>query len=373
MSANSQLPHNDYNEIDLFKVLENLWNQKLLIAASTVLALVFGGIYSAVAPEKWIAEAQLSVPKYVAIAPLNPPELVVFREIVQFDSFNSRSTPIEINRIAPHVTPDKVMAELISRVSSVQMLLAFEAVDDSDLFGFQEAPTEEQRIEAANSFLTSNLKVSVPDENSTTHSIQLTLDAPGKAARILNDYLDFVNTQIIAERASDLELGIRRLIQAHEFEIERARRSHVRRLEQDLALLEEAHEVARIGGIDDKQSGLLAGRDHSHLTEASGSHLRGTRLLNAEIMALRARIESGILNSVVGDLQAEIELLHDIQIDTSEAMTYTLQKPATPPTKRFAPKTLWILALSIVLGGMVGVLAALIRSAIRNRQDRLPS
>jgi LPS O-antigen subunit length determinant protein (WzzB/FepE family) len=32
-----------------------------------------------------------------------------------------------------------------------------------------------------------------------------------------------------------------------------------------------------------------------------------------------------------------------------------------------------ILALSIVLGGMVGVLAALIRSAIRNRRARLAS
>ena len=373
MNATSQLPPNDYDEIDLFELVENLWNQKLLIAASTVLALVFGGIYSAVAPAKWTAEAQLSAPKVTAIDPLNPPELAVFREQVQLDSSNAESSLTELNRIASEVTPDGVMAELISQMRSVQTLLAFEAGYDGDLFGFQDAPTEEQRIEAANGFLASNLKVSAPGKNSTNHVIEMTLEAPGKAARILGDYLDFVNAQVIAERARDLELGIRRAIQTNEFEIQRAERSHVRRLEEDLALLEEALEIARIAGIEDNQSGLFVGRDDSRLTEASGLYLRGTRLLSAEIMVLRTRIESANLIPVVRDLQAENELLRGIKVDTSGAMAYTLEKPSTPPTGRDAPKTQLILALSIVLGGMVGVLAALIRSAIRNRQARLAS
>ena len=371
MNATSQLPPNDYDEIDLFELVENLWNQKLLIAAATTLALVFGGIYTVVAPEKWTAEAQLSAPKATAIDPLNPPELAVFREQVQLDSSNAESSLTELNRIASEITPDGVMAELISQMRSVQTLLAFEAGYDGDLFGFQDAPTEEQRIEAANGFLASNLKVSAPGKNSTNHVIELTLEAPGKAARILGDYLDFVNAQVIDERARDLELGIRRAIQTNEFEIQRAERSHVRRLEEDLALLEEALEIARIAGIEDNQSGLFVGRDDSRLTEASGLYLRGTRLLNAEIMALRNRIESANLIPVVRDLQAENELLRGIKVDTSGAMAYTLEKPSTPPTGRDAPKTQLILALSIVLGGMIGVLTALIRSAIRNRQARL--
>jgi Chain length determinant protein len=209
---------------------------------------------------------------------------------------------------------------------------------DVDLFGFQDAPTEEQRIEAASGFLSSNLKVSAPGKNSTNHLIELTLEAPGKAARILGDYLDFVNAQVIAERARDLELGIRRAIQTNEFEIQRAERSHVRRLEEDLALLEEALEFARIAGIEDNQSGLFVGQDDSRLTAASGLYLRGARLLNAEITALRTRIESASLIPVVRDLQAENEFLRGIRIDTSGAMAYTLEKPATPPTGRDAPK-----------------------------------
>lgn len=70
------------------------------------------------------------------------------------------------------------------------------------------------------------------------------------------------------------------------------------------------------------------------------------------------------------DLQAENELLKSIRIDTSGAFAYTVEKPATPPTGRDAPKTQLILALALVLGGMVGVLTALIRTAIRNRQAR---
>ena len=367
MNATSQLPPDGYDDIDLFELVENLWNQKLLITAFTILGLVFGGIYAAEAPEKWTAKVQLFPPKMTAIDSLNPPELAATPPEL------AASFPTESSWFASEVTPEGVLDELIQKMRSVQTLLAFEAGYDGDLFSFQDAPTEEQRIEAATGFLASNLKVSAPGKNPTKRLIELTLETPGKAARILNDYLAFVNAQVIAGRALDLELGIRRSIQLNEFKIQRVERSYFRRLEEDLALLEEAIEIARIAGIEDIQFGPFVGKDDGRLTKASGLYLRGTRLLNAEIMALRARIESANLIPVVRDLQAENELLRGIQIDTLGVMAYTLDKPATPPTGPDAPKTQLILTLSIVLGGLLGVMVALIRSAIQNRQARLAS
>lgn len=369
-NTNQHFPAPDYDEIDLFELIENLWNQKLLITAFTAVSVGFGGVYTAVAPEKWTAEARLSLPKVTAIDALNPPELAVFKQQVQIDESEDDLSVTELNKIAPEVSSEQIMADFLGELRSVQTLLAFEANADEPLFQFVGTPTDEGRIEAASGFLESSLKVTAPAKNTTHHVVELTLDHPVKAARVLSEYLAFVNTKVISDRARDLELGIRRAIQTNEFEIQRAERSHVRRLEEDLAVLEEALQIARAAGISDNQSGLFVGRDDNRLTEASGLYLRGEKLLSAEIQALQARIQASSLIPEVRDLQAENELLKSIRIDTSGAFAYTLEKPATPPTGRDAPKTQLILALALVLGGMVGVLTALIRTAIRNRQAR---
>jgi chain length determinant protein (polysaccharide antigen chain regulator) len=368
-NPNSQLPAPD-DEIDLFELVENLWNQKLLIAACTAVSVAFGGIYTLIAPEKWTAEARLSLPKATAIDSLNPPELAVFQQQIRIDESEENRSIRQLNTIAPEVSPEQIMDDFLGELSSVQTLLAFEATVEEPLFQFESTPTEEDRIEAANGFLEANLTVTPPARETTHHVVELTLDEPVGAARVLSDYLAFVNNKVISDRARNLELGIRRAIQTNTFEIQRAERAYVRRLEEDLAVLQEALDIARVAGIQDNQSGLFVGRDDNRLTEASGLYLRGEKLLSAEIQALQARIQASSMIPEVRDLQAENELLNGIQIETSDAFAYTLEKPATPPTGRDAPKTQLILALAVVLGGMVGVLTALIRTAIRNRQAR---
>lgn len=135
-------------------------------------------------------------------------------------------------------------------------------------------------------------------------------------------------------------------------------------------MLEEALRIAQSAGIKDNQSGLFVDRNDNRLTEASGLYLRGERLLRAEMQALKARISSSALIPEVRNLQAENELLKGIVIDTNSASSFMLEKPATPATGRDSPKTKLVLALALVLGGMLGVLTALIRTAIRNRKTK---
>ena len=104
----------------------------------------------------------------------------------------------------------------------MQTLLAFEAIAEEPLFQFESTPTDEDKIEAASGFLESNLKVTAPAKATTHHAVELTLDNPVKAARVLSEYLAFVSTKVVSDRARDLELGIRRAIQTNVFEIERA-------------------------------------------------------------------------------------------------------------------------------------------------------
>jgi chain length determinant protein (polysaccharide antigen chain regulator) len=378
MDSNNSPQVNDYDEIDLFELVENLWDQKVLIALFALVSVSLGYCYTLVAPEKWTAEMHISEASPLQIDPLNPPELSVFKQQVSLedqlkDKTQSDSKMLSVkalNEVAPEITPADLMKFLTSEIRSVRTLLQFDAQRSESIFKNSAELTEEERIEAANGFLENMLKITPPSKTTTNTAIALTLDSPASASSVLSDYVQFADEKIVKKREENLKLAITRAIQTNEFEIERSKRSYVRRLEEDLALLEEALRIAQSAGIKDNQSGLFVDRNDNRLTEASGLYLRGERLLRAEMRALKARISSSALIPEVRNLQAENELLKGIVIDTKTASSFLLEKPATPPTGRDSPKTKLVLALALVLGGMLGVLTALIRTAIRNRKTK---
>ena len=375
MESNKIPPASDYEEIDLFELVENLWTQKILIILCAVSATLIGYVYTEIAPEKWTAEVQISAPSWVQIDSLNPPEFAIFNQQISLDeqsTSKSNSTSFKvISDVAPEVVPNDLLETFLSELRSVRALMRFESAQPVSIFQSERELTDEERIDAANGFLENNLKVTSPPKTSSYTTIELTMDSPIEAASLLRDYIGFVSSEVIDRRGADLRLAISRAIQTNEFEIERARRAFLRRLEEDLALLEEALRIAKSAGVLDNQSGLFLDRTDNRLTEASGLYLRGERLLMAEMQALKARIDGASLIPEVRNLQAENELLHGITIDTSDASAFEIQKPATPPSGRDSPKTKLVLTFSVVLGGMIGVLTALIRSAIRSRKARL--
>ena len=378
MDVDGSTQLNNGDEIDLFELIENLWNQKLLIALFSIFFVLLGYGYTLVAPEKWTAEVYISDPSLNQINALNPPELAAFRLLGLLDGrledgsrFESRMLSAKVlNEVAPEIGPVDLMKSITSEIRSVQTLLQFDAQRSESIFENSAHLIEGERIEAAKVFLENRLKITQPSKTTSYIVISLTLDSPTRASSVLRDYLQFVGEKIVKKRGENLKLGITRAIQVNEFEIERAMRSHVRRLEEEFALLEEALQIAQSAGIKDNQAGLFVDRNDNRLTETSGLYARGERLLKAEMQALKARISSLALIPEVRSLQLENKQLKDIVIDTERASSFFLEKPATEPTGRDSPKTKLILALALVLGGMVGVLVALIRSARRDRKSK---
>ena len=354
-----------YDDIDMFELIQNVGNQKLLIALFMSLFVALGGIYTVVAPEEWTAEALLFLPADATINVLYPPELEVFKSQTQIYEPKDQFSVPGLSEIGSRMGAEQVMVEFLAELHSVETLLSFEAVVEEPFFRPESTPTEEKRIDAASNFLVSNLKVTAPSNGIPHYKVELVLDNPDKAARTLNDYLTFVNTKVIQKLQRDLELRIRRLIKGNEIKIQRANRSFEHRREENLARLEEALQIARAAGIQDNQSGLFVDRNDNRLIGANDLYLRGEKLLLAAIQALENKIEASDSILQARELESDNALLKGIQIDTTNATAYTLDKPATPPTSRDAPKTLLVLALALALGGMTGVITALIRTALR--------
>ena len=70
----------------------------------------------------------------------------------------------------------------------------------------------------------------------------------------------------------------------------------------------------------------------------------------------------------VRELEARLAALKGIVIEDEQVKVARISSAAQPPHQPIKPKRMLIVAVGIVLGGMLGVFAALIRVAIRNRK-----
>ncbi len=90
---------------------------------------------------------------------------------------------------------------------------------------------------------------------------------------------------------------------------------------------------------------------------------------NREVEILREREDEDLYLTDLAELREEAARLKGIKLDTDRLRLVRLDQPALDSSKPIKPKKAMILALGFVLGGMLGVFAALVRSlANRGRE-----
>ncbi|WP_454913468.1 Wzz/FepE/Etk N-terminal domain-containing protein [Stutzerimonas chloritidismutans] len=95
---------------------------------------------------------------------------------------------------------------------------------------------------------------------------------------------------------------------------------------------------------------------------------------NREVEILREREGEDLYLTNLAELREEAARLKGIKLDTDRLRLVRLDQPALDSSKPIKPKKALILALGFVLGGMLGVFAALVRSlANRGRELQTPS
>lgn len=94
---------------------------------------------------------------------------------------------------------------------------------------------------------------------------------------------------------------------------------------------------------------------------------------NREVEILRERESEDLYLTNLAELREEAARLKGIKLDTDRLRLVRLDQPALDSSKPIKPKKALILALGFVLGGMLGVFAALVRSlANRGRELQAP-
>ncbi|WNF45449.1 Wzz/FepE/Etk N-terminal domain-containing protein [Pseudomonas sp. SG20056] len=336
------------DEIDLVEVIQNLWTQKWLIVACMVVAIAFAAAF-----------AFLSAPVYEASSGVLPPRP---SEIADYNQIRREINLAEL-KVADvyRVFTRNLLAGRLKRELFLDTYLP-------SLSDAQAGAAEDQLWAEFNSML----KVRAPDSKSSPGYFIITLKHadPQIAADWVNRYLSKVAEKSEADLEANLLAEINSRVQSIEREIEILRSGAQTRREDRIVRLLEAKLVAEAAGIDSPKMGLSETASSGELSEfVSGNldYMRGFRAIRAELAALEQRKSDDPFISELRELEDRLTLLRSLDVASGTVAVYTLDHAAEVPQTPIKPNKSLIMTLGLVLGGMLGVFAALVRSVLLGR------
>lgn len=336
---------NRYNddEIDLFELIEGLWQQKWLIVICTLVALGLGAAYAFLTPPTYEAKTHLLPPTSKDTVELRQPN-----SIKQF-------------------SPEEVYNAFISTLQSNQAKREFLAQPDVLEYFAQFSDSTQVQWRTLNNALS----VAVPSKPPINNvSVAFKLQQSDIAAEFANRYVELATELTRNQLANDLRAEIESKVEALELQIANRKSLYISQLDTELRKLNEALGIAKqIGQESPLQSDIIIDdKSVMMVDEVRKLYRLGSRALEAEISAINQRRESEAFIPDLMQLEQQLSLLQSMAVNESRITPATIDLQAEAPESPIKPKKALILALSVVLGGMLGVFAALIRGAIRKRK-----
>jgi chain length determinant protein (polysaccharide antigen chain regulator) len=372
-SPDQSQPYND--EIDLADLVRALWQGKWLVIGVTLATLALGIAYLLLAPKNYTASLEINA--------LNSVEAEVYAEL-------NDSGFLLVNN-------QSLLSQFLEEVQSKQTIESF--IKSS---GYIEQQADETDSEFAfrirQSVYDFDLVPPVAATNNkpkTEWTLNISTHNPKLAFQIIKDALELSNQKVSNQLLSNFERledkksrGTRFALEDLNFQKRRVMVKYQLETQSRLALLTEQATTARALGIA-KQSVLTA--NYSNAVPSGGGsssmstvgvetpmYLRGYTVLEKEILLLNTRPKpENFIPELTQINIARLQLLQDATISRaqerlaltpigSDAFTAVAYDMASIVFKSNR-KTSLILALSIVLGGMLGIFVLLIRNALINK------
>jgi len=413
-----QHAHSREDEIDLFQLLEVIWQQKALITLITLVCLIGG-----------IAYAFLSTPVYKASTHLKPIYSTTLKPLSSLPLYSELSTGSPLRELLKTLENKSFQQQFINTTDSVLKEKLYPGTT-----------TEKQTKVFSKRF-----KLVATDEKKALqpYRVEFTAHSANTAANELNKLLSSATyyliedlkiryktgvlneTKRISQRTVLLETKLAtertdeiiRLQESHDLEQKQLKdqlaarqQAYLTSLNDRIILLKEALSIAAALNISDpitlnKLAKNVSGRievtaDFSN--QKDPLYLRGTRLLGKELEQLKSRSDDYFPDQSVRKLETKIALMqHNRRIETLtsrvsdhpfskelqalKARAHEVQSKAFPEafqldftsSKAIAdpapikPKKALIIMLSVVLGGMVGLMAGLIRAAFLKGKKKI--
>lgn len=347
--------HSSYDdEIDLWQLVTTLWAGKLWIIGIAVVCGLLGLWYAKTTEEEWTAEAQVVAPDYADFQQATE-YIQKLLPILDSTTFEEKTKAINFH------DAEAVLKRFISLFSSVdnkrEFLLEHEIFDQYKKTQGSDAESEEKVLAR----WASNITAAAPKTEPNNFNLSATSWTAANSQKLLADYIEFTNNQVINELQINLRSLLATRINALKSQLKTQEYDAKMNIEREINRLTHSLAVAKAAGIQTPIADPGVTRDIFEIN-------LGQKAIQAKIDELKSVTDFAVMNVNILNTQNQLNEAEAIELSSSPVFnSYKFTQRPAEPLSRDAPKTLLIILAGIIVGGIIGVIYVLLSHAIRSR------
>lgn len=352
--AGYSLPPANSHEIDLFSLIEVLWQAKRRILATVFAFACVGLLLSFLLPQKWTSQA-----------------IVTPAESVQWQGLERTLTALRVLDMEVSVDRGSVFNLFIKKFSSPSLLEEYLRSSPYVMVQLKGAQIDEQDLHRAIVLLSEKMKavdsnVGKKNETSLFTSWTLSFTAPTReeAQKVLAGYIQYISDIVVKETLENIrnQLEIKTRYEQEKLAMDRVRLKN--QLDANIQRLHYSLEIANAAGI--KRPVYSNGQAVKDDPDFSIS-------LGADGISRKLEIEKGVTDvaEIDGDLrnrQYHVEQLAAMNVSDVKFTPFKYQLSPSLPVKKDGPGKAVIIILAALIGGMMACGGVLLRHAMVSRK-----
>ncbi|ECE2260667.1 LPS O-antigen length regulator [Salmonella enterica] len=352
--AGYSLPPANSHEIDLFSLIEVLWQAKRRILATVFAFACVGLLLSFLLPQKWTSQA-----------------IVTPAESVQWQGLERTLTALRVLDMEVSVDRASVFNLFIKKFSSPSLLEEYLRSSPYVMDQLKGAQIDEQDLHRAIVVLSEKMKAvdsnaGKKNETSLFTSWTLSFTAPTReeAQKVLAGYIQYISDIVVKETLENIrnQLEIKTRYEQEKLAMDRVRLKN--QLDANIQRLHYSLEIANAAGI--KRPVYSNGQAVKDDPDFSIS-------LGADGISRKLEIEKGVTNvaEIDGDLrnrQYHVEQLAAMNVSDVKFTPFKYQLSPSLPVKKDGPGKAIIIILAALIGGMMACGGVLLRHAMVSRK-----
>ncbi|EMA3754922.1 LPS O-antigen length regulator [Salmonella enterica] len=352
--AGYSLPPANSHEIDLFSLMDVLWQAKRRILATVFAFACVGLLLSFLLPQKWTSQA-----------------IVTPAESVQWQGLERTLTALRVLDMDVSVDRAGVFNLFIKKFSSLSLLEEYLRSSPYVMDQLKDAQIDEQDLHRAIVALSEKMKAvdsnaGKKNETSLFTSWTLSFTAPTReeAQKVLAGYIQYISDIVVKETMENIrnQLEIKTRYEQEKLAMDRVRLKN--QLDANIQRLHYSLEIANAAGI--KKPVYSNGQAVKDDPDFSIS-------LGADGISRKLEIEKGVTDmaEINGDLrnrQYHVEQLAAMNVSDVKFTPFKYQLSPSLPVKKDGPGKAIIIILAALIGGMMACGGVLLRHAMVSRK-----
>ncbi|EJM7986170.1 LPS O-antigen length regulator [Salmonella enterica] len=352
--AGYSLPPANSHEIDLFSLMDVLWQAKRRILATVFAFACVGLLLSFLLPQKWTSQA-----------------IVTPAESVQWQGLERTLTALRVLDMEVSVDRAGVFNLFIKKFSSPSLLEEYLRSSPYVMDQLKGAQIDEQDLHRAIVVLSEKMKAvdsnaGKKNETSLFTSWTLSFTAPTReeAQKVLAGYIQYISDIVVKETLENIrnQLEIKTRYEQEKLAMDRVRLKN--QLDANIQRLHYSLEIANAAGI--KRPVYSNGQAVKDDPDFSIS-------LGADGISRKLEIEKGVTDmaEINGDLrnrQYHVEQLAAMNVSDVKFTPFKYQLSPSLPVKKDGPGKAVIIILAALIGGMMACGGVLLRHAMVSRK-----